>query len=88
MSNELRRVVQEFHGAYKSRIKGPSVYPHDKEGETAISESMFEDGSRREVRNWTASFLRLPRLRLLVADVTGISAGADLAAVRVLSWIN
>src|SRR5204863_1974290 len=59
MNNESNRVVPNFHSAYDSRIKGASVYLHDREVETAISESIFEDGSRREKRHRTAAFMRL-----------------------------
>ena len=89
MSNESRRVVQEFHGAYKSRMKGNSVYVHDQEVKTAIPESNLQDVSRTEVRHRTASFLRLPRRVFLVAAVTVISvAGADLKSGTVHEWEN
>ncbi len=87
MSNESRRLVQECHGPCKSKIAGAPVYLHDKEVETAISESTFEAGSRPEVRHRNASSLRLPMLFFLVAAVTAISAaGADLKSETVQQW--
>src|ERR1700681_2738586 len=72
---ESRRVVPNFHGAYPSKIKGASVYLHDQEVENAISESMFEYGSRPKVRHRDAPFVRFVRFFFFVAAPTDISAG-------------
>src|ERR1700693_3728845 len=87
MHNESRRVVPKFHGACESKIKGASVYLHDQEVENAISKSIFEDGSRPEVRHRTAPFMRFARFFFLVAASTAISAaGADLKLETVQQW--
>src|SRR5208282_2224990 len=73
MKNESRRASPKLDGADGSKIKGASVYLHDQEVEAAISASIFEDGSRPEVRHRTATFLRLPRLFSLIAAAKAIS---------------
>jgi hypothetical protein len=83
VNKKSRRVVPKFHGAYESKIESASVYLH----ENAISESIFEHGSRPEVRHRTAPFMRLARLYFLVAAATAISAaGADLTSETVQQW--
>jgi len=70
---------------YKSRLMEASVCL--QEVETAISESIFKDGSRPEVRHRTASFLRVPPLIFLVAAVTATTAtGADLKSETIQQW--
>ncbi len=88
MNNESRRaIVLKFTGAYESKFKGASVYLHDQEVENAISESLFEHGSRPEVRHRTTPFMRLARFSFLVAAATAISAaGADLKSETVQQW--
>ena len=84
---ESRRVVPNFHGAYPSKIMGASVYLHDQEVENAISESMFEVGSRPKVRHRTAPFVRFARFFFLVAAATAISAAAaDLKSETIQQW--
>ena len=84
---ESRRIVPNFRGAYPSKIKGASVYLHDQKVDNAISESMFEVGSRPKVRHRTAPFVRFARFFFLVAAATAISAaGADLKSETVQQW--
>jgi hypothetical protein len=87
MNNELRRGVLKFDEAHESKIQAASVYLRDQEVENAISESIFEQGSRPEVRHRAVAFMRPARFFFLVAAATAISAaGADLKPETVQQW--
>ena len=74
-------------GRTSRKSREPQFTSHDQEVENAISESIFEHGSRPEVRHRTAPFMRLARFFFLVAAATAISAaGADLKSETVQQW--
>jgi hypothetical protein len=87
MNNESRRVVPNFNGGHPSKIKRASVYLQAHEVDNAISESMFEVGSRPRVQHRTAPFVRFARFFFVVAAATAISAaGADLKSETLQQW--
>jgi hypothetical protein len=87
MNNESRRAVLKSDGAYELKIKGASVYLHNKKVQNAISGSSVENGSRLEVQHQTARFLRLARFLFLVVAATAISVGvANLQPETVQQW--